>query len=232
MNFYFFGDSICFGQFVAPRYVFVNLLTEALESFSPEEWIIQNPSVNGRTTRQALEDMNFQIQSNPVDCLYVQFGMNDCNHWANDFGGPRVHKSAFAANLSEIVERARRSNIQLIFLATNHPSSKVTNFPHLSFSYQQVNAEYNNIIREVAINKNVILIDHEQWWHTHAIAHNQPLSKLLLSDGIHLSKQGHVVYAQCARQVIIPALQKQIDSFKKNKIMQGASTNVEFDLQL
>lgn len=214
MNIYFFGDSICFGQFVSPCYIWINLLTKELENhFSAEKLTVQNPSVNGRTTRQALEDMSFQIQSNLVDYLYVQFGMNDCNYWANDFGCPRVSKSAFEANLIEIIERARKSDTQLVFLGTNHPSEKVATSPHPQ-SYQQMNAEYNKIIRKVASLKKVILIDHERYWHTAFESSNYSLHQLVLPDGIHLSEQGHVIYANCACSIMINALQKHLSSLE------------------
>ncbi|QRN03384.1 hypothetical protein GH742_05615 [Legionella sp. MW5194] len=193
MNIYFFGDSICFGQFVSPTNIWINLLTSKLEE-QFNNVIVQNPSVNGRTTRQALEDMSFQIQSNPVDILYIQFGMNDCNHWVTDNGCPRVSIAAFKANLLEIIDRAIQSEIKSILLGTNHPTPKTAKYKNLSFSYQTKNEEYNEIIRDVAREKNIILVDHEIFWRTYFTDLNHDFSKLILPDGIHLSIQGHVAY--------------------------------------
>ena len=80
---FFFGDSICFGQGVSPHFTWVTRLSRALdERFSSRADVLtQNPSVNGNTTRMALERMPYDVQSHAPDVLYIQFGLNDCNGW-------------------------------------------------------------------------------------------------------------------------------------------------------
>ena len=87
-----------------------------------------------------------------------------------------------------------------------------------SVNYQQMNAEYNHIVRKVAHNNNLILIDHEQWWHTTLDKTDSTLDKLLLPDGIHLSKKGHVLYAHCASSHIISTLKTHFESLKQTII--------------
>lgn len=198
MRLYFFGDSICFGQFVSPHRIWVNQVAARLESRNVG-LIVQNPSVNGRTTRQALEDMPYQVQAHRPDVIYIQFGMNDCNHWVTDNGSTRVSLPAFQANLAEIVVRARLAGAHLIYLGTNHPTPRQTpydNIPGVSISYHDSNQQFNMAIRSVAEQHKVILVDNEAHWvrnhHNTAVG----MADLILPDGIHLSEAGHAVYAE------------------------------------
>ena len=129
--------------------------------------LVANSAVNGRTTRQALETMPFEIQNYKPEILIVQFGMNDCNYWLSDKGLPRVSKKSFKANLEEIITRGFNFGCKKIFLNTNHPTLKNQKLPfnNISFSYQESNEHYNEIIRELAssLTKNVILNDLEKF---------------------------------------------------------------------
>lgn len=197
MKLYFFGDSICFGQFVSPNRIWVNLVTSRLERKYPD-LSVQNLSVNGRTTRQALEDMPYQVQAHRPEILYIQFGMNDCNHWVTDNGSTRVSLPGFEANLGEIVLRARLAGAKQIYIATNHPTPHTTlydNMPGVSMSYQNSNLQFNTVIRKVAVDYQAILVDNEAHWVANHFNTPSALQELVLPDGIHLSESGHRAYA-------------------------------------
>lgn len=102
---------------------------------------MQNPSINGNTTRMALERMPYDIQSRNVDILVVGFGMNDCNYWETDRGLPRVSPQAFKANMNEIVKRAYASGIKKVVLHTNHTSPVDKQMCGQNFSYRESNAK-------------------------------------------------------------------------------------------
>ena len=154
LNVIFFGDSICFGQGVSIHAGWVPRLSLELEKLGLREKqkiTVINSAVNGNTTRQALERMPYDVQSNSADLILIQFGMNDCNHWKTDRGLPRVSRRGFKANLIEIVERAQVFGASKIILNTNHPTTRNTDFFEFANStYEQCNSEYNEIIREVA----------------------------------------------------------------------------------
>lgn len=102
MNIYFFGDSISFGQGVSIDLGWVTKLSAKLRIKFPQQDITAiNSSINGNTTRMALERMPYDIQSHDVDILVIGFGMNDCNYWETDKGVPRVSPLAFEANLKK-----------------------------------------------------------------------------------------------------------------------------------
>ena len=202
IKFYLFGDSICFGQLVnAYKTWAVNLAVELAEIKDyGVPFVVQNAGVNGNTTRQALQRMHYDVTSHRPDFMMIQFGMNDCNYWADDLILPRVSRQSFGANIEEIVDRAVASGVRHCFLNTNHPSLK-GGFSHYSnITYDQSNEQYNQLIRDVhegmiEKGKPVTLIDMERIWLSHLEKSSslQPKS-LLLEDGIHLSEEGHLLY--------------------------------------
>ena len=200
MKFIVFGDSICCGQFVSPHLIWVNQLSAFLHNRIPNFWL-NNPSISGNTTRMALERMPFDVQAHGIDVFYTQFGMNDCNFWNTDQGLSRVSKSAFKQNLVEVIERARNFGATKVFIGTNHPTPKITNFDGLDFSYQDSNKIYNNLIREVAIESDAILVDHESAWNEQ-IRDIEDLKRHLLKDQIHLSVSGHKLYFDLFMKVL------------------------------
>ena len=204
VKFYLFGDSICFGQLVnAYKTWAFNLaveLAEIKEYGAP--FVVQNAGVNGNTTRQALERMHYDVTSHRPDFIMIQFGMNDCNYWADDLVLPRVSHQSFVANIEEIVDRSVASGVRHCFLNTNHPSRK-GGFSHYSdLTYDQSNEQYNQLIRDVykgmvAKGKPVTLIDMERIWLSHLEETSSLRSEsLLLEDGIHLSEEGHLIYTE------------------------------------
>ena len=195
----FFGDSICVGQGVSLYKGWVTRIAEELDRLSLErnrEVIVVNSSINGRTTRQALEDMPYHVQSNGVDVLIVQFGLNDCNYWATDMGLPRVSEKAFVANLEEIIMRGLKFGAKSIILNNNHPTSRTTQvFPHTDLTYQDANRQYNSAIRELALSLegNIQFNDIEAHFESH-MRSGVEIADCLLSDGLHLSVTGHQLY--------------------------------------
>ena len=58
---YLFGDSICFGQHVSLNNTWAHQLAIKLQELDlpDKNIIVQNPSINGNTTRQALERLHY-----------------------------------------------------------------------------------------------------------------------------------------------------------------------------
>lgn len=195
---FFFGDSICFGQGISLHKGWVARISSCLEGLSEElgkQVTVINASINGNTTRMALERMPYDIQSQHPDILIVQFGMNDCNIWETDKGLPRVSPDSFSANLVEITQRAFNFGVKKIFIHTNHPSTRDEKpMAHSAITYQQHNAHYNEYIRRTVAQLNdprIILNDMEE---TILEKTGGDIAPLLLPDAIHLSVEGHNLY--------------------------------------
>lgn len=204
-NIIFFGDSISFGEFVNPHLNWVTRLSSKIENQYDSKYLTINCSINGNTTRQALERMPFDVQRYGVEFLCAQFGMNDCNYWETDEGLPRVSADVYHSNLKEIVYRGYQFGARIVFLPTSHPT------PHNSLnkqnlSYEQNRKQYSQIVRKVAIETNSVLIDVEKHFEN-TISETVPLNNLLMPDGIHLSPQGHDLYTD----IFWPIINKYLD---------------------
>jgi len=199
INVNFFGDSICSGQGVSLYCGWVARISRELDRIfeaSDIQIVVTNNAINGRQTRQALENMPYEIQSHSPDLLVVQFGMNDCNYWETDRGMPRVSPEAFRANILEIISRAKVFKTKQIILNTNHPTLLDTDlFPETDTSYEQSNQTYNAIIRDIGLSLKgeVIFIDIAAGFKK-VISSGEALSKYLLEDKLHLNKKGHDLY--------------------------------------
>jgi acyl-CoA thioesterase-1 len=175
--------------------------------------VVINSAVNGRTTRQALETMPYEVQSISPEVMIVQFGMNDCNVWQTDRGNPRVSPAAFEANLREIVQRGLTFGARAVFLHTNHPTTRDhTSLAHTTVTYEAQNRTYNDIIRTVAGSSGprVHLNDIAAVFHDAIGADPNGAQRYVLADGLHLSEDGHDLYyrtvyprlAACVRELL------------------------------
>jgi len=211
---FFFGDSICIGQYVSIHKGWVTRISAALTEFGVEigrTISVTNVSSSGRITREALERMPYEIQSQKPDVVLVQFGMNDCNYWESDNGLPRVSPKAFAANLEEIVDRLTAAGAKAVLLITNHLTARTTqSMRGCDISYQESNERYNELIRDVAANAadHVTLIDIEIVFKNYIKGDSERLHELLLPapDSLHLSEKGHNIYYDA----VLPLLKETV----------------------
>lgn len=167
------GDSITVGQHLDPPDVpWPVLLTRPAEIFVA--------GVSGDTTRQGLERFPRDVQAHKPNTVIIQFGHNDANRWETDRGLPRVSMAAYAANLVEMVVRTRTFGAKP-YLCTLTPSRR-------SEQHETDCALYDTILREIAQERHVSLID--------VRAAFGDAEGLLIGDGLHLSAEGHRLYAK------------------------------------
>jgi len=196
INLVHMGDSITFGQYVDPAVRWTSLVELRLSKLLAESGVelkVFNCGVSGETTRQGLERFPAAVQERSPDLLTLQYGLNDCNCWATDRGLPRVSEGAFRANLAEMITRARHFGAREVILATNHPTVRQTVLPS-GQRYEDANARYSEIIREVAKETKVVLCDVRSGFERFA---EEQLRDLLLPhpDELHLSVRGNRIYA-------------------------------------
>lgn len=184
----FFGDSICHGQHVSVERHFVVQLAAYYNARLTPPLLVENRSINGNTSRQALERLSYDVTSQRPDMVYVQFGLNDCNVWQTDFGRPRVALEAYKANLREIIEKVQAAGATRVIVGTNHPCL-------LGEPYEERLCLYNRCAREAAAETGAVLFD------VRATARPFDPSRMLMVDGIHLSEAGHDFYYEEIRPV-------------------------------
>ena len=209
MKFVFFGDSICVGQFITPYKTWAVRIGKQLEEDFPIlDILVSNPSINGNTTRMALERMPFDVQSHGIDVILIQFGINDCNYWQTDKGLPRVSPMAFEANLHEIIDRSINFGAKSVILNTNHPINKFIQLESQSLDHNDLNKSYNKIIRKVANHRECHLIDIEL--RINDCCSDFLTADYLLPDGAHLDIRGHDLYFSIIYPVIKQIVYKYI----------------------
>jgi len=179
----FFGDSITYGQYVDPKYIWTTIITNNINK--TEEAIVFRNSISGETSRQLLLRYSRDVQEIKPDILTIQCGLNDCNYWVTDNGLPRVSKESYRANINEMITRAQIFDIKKIILIGSHPVTKKITGPKTLEASRQ---EYNQIFKEVAQNRKIYYIDIESQFDN--------IDEYLLEDGIHLSEEGHIKYAE------------------------------------
>ena len=214
----FFGDSICVGQHVSVHRSWVTRISARLEEVGARHGVplrVANASVNGNTTRMALERMPQDVQKDGVDVLIVQFGLNDCNYWQTDGGVPRVSVSGFAANLEEIVDRGYVFGASRVLLNTNHPTARDREpLLFLGEPYERSNERYNEITRSVAraLGDRVVLTDMEAAFRRQTGGSRDKLLPLLQPepDLLHLSEAGHDLYVEALTPPIEAAVSEAI----------------------
>lgn len=198
-KFVVFGDSIGFGQHVKPHLTWIHMFSKFLGELKYINFTLQNSSINGNTTRQALERFMYDVASKKPFAVLIQFGINDCNCWDSDNGESRVSEEAFEANLKELVVKSLAAEISLIFLSTNHLGLKGSFIANPKFIYSERILFYNKIIKKVFKNLKkrsfpVELIDNEKMMNLDMSRNKLQQQDYLLDDKIHLNERGHILY--------------------------------------
>ena len=198
----FFGDSIFVGQGHSIYNGWLTRLAKDIED-SNEKYLVINSSVNGRTSRQALEDMPYATNNLNIDSIIIQFGLNDCNHWVTDAGLPRVSPEAFQANILEIVSRAKAMGIKKIIVNNNHPTN-VGVLRNLNIDYDDWSKKYNQLIREIFQNSkdDIYFNDIEKKINKSMVKNNYLIKDFLMDDGLHLSTTGHDLYYEIQKEFL------------------------------
>ena len=203
---YFFGDSICFGQYVSTDRVWTTNISRYLsESREFSDVLTQVTAVNGETSREALARLSHCVTSHSPDLVWIQFGLNDSNYWKTDLGAPRVSMASYSSNLEEMIERCMLSGSKKIIIATNHQVTKTLEHEPSSTKYTDNAKRYNEAVRNLCSSLNsskLELIDIEIGMRS---KFDHP-SEYLLSDGVHLNEFGHSVYFELALPVVSAAL--------------------------
>jgi lysophospholipase L1-like esterase len=220
----FFGDSITAGQYVSPSQHWTTLLRERLSDLESTHVLYFVGAKSGDTTRHGLERFPTEVQSVRPHVMTIQFGLNDCNRWQTDEGLPRVSELAFEANLHEMIGRARRFGTTQVILCTNHPTLRTTTFED-GATYEDCRRRYNEIVRRVAHDADVLLHDVEA-----GFAPLEPrLAELLMEppDVLHLSPAGHAVYADLLEPVLRGALLAARRMAAEQPLPAGVASTVE-----
>ncbi len=216
------GDSITEGQYVDPPHRWVDQAIDRLtRAYAGSDFVLRFviSGISGETTRQGLERFPEAVQRHQPDIMTLQFGLNDGNCWATDWGVPRVSEQAYRANLIEMIARARVFGASRIVLGTNHATLRRERLIS-GASIESQRVKYNEIVRDVAREADVDLHDVARVFDNFD---DKKLAELLLPypDLLHLSKAGHNVYLES----IETHLKQAIDAVIAERKAEGELRN-------
>lgn len=205
-----FGDSITAGAYLQEEETYLYKLGQELGLR------IVNAGVPGNTSSQGIARMQEEVISKKPDICIIAFGMND--HVAKARNEAKVPLELFVANLSQIGNEVERvggvpilCTIQPIiegdeqgYYYSRHPRDWYTVPDGAQARIQQ----YNEAIRNLAAQKQIILADVAQRWQR-ARDEGANLHDLLrtvensgIADGVHPTEQGMELYAECVAEAI------------------------------
>lgn len=192
-----FGDSICYGYAARPGEGWVARLARQLTAL-PRPVTVINAGINGDTSADGLVRMRRDVERHHPDAVYVQFGLNDCSTWGSEH--PLVDERHFTANILQIIARSFHCGAHAVFLATNHP---VGNNPFGETGYSERVTAYNAALRNTFFDlRGVVGIDIER----HVRTSCPDPDRLVLSDGVHLSRAGNEFYRATVAEYIMQYL--------------------------
>ena len=142
---------------------------------------VVNSGNSGQNSRDLLDDAQYewQVRRFRPDVVFVMVGMNDSS------GDITVEE--FKHNLSHLVDRIRADKA-IPVLQTSNTIQKVENQERHAARYRQLPI-YMNQVRAVALEKDVILVDHFRYW-DEAAARPEILAAWL-GEAIHPGAKGH-----------------------------------------
>ncbi|CAN5144718.1 SGNH/GDSL hydrolase family protein [soil metagenome] len=191
------GDSYTIGEGASEEASWPSVLTKHLQRNGIDIQLVANPSVTGWTTQQVIDrELSVYDEANPTFATLL-IGVND---WVQG-----VDNKTFRHNLVIILDRMQsklpdKSKLVLVtipdFLVT--PSGR--QFSSGRDSSKGI-AEFNAIIIEEAIKKNLSVVD------IYPLT-QQMQGDLVSSDGLHPSAKEYALWENLIYPVVIPLLRK------------------------
>ncbi|KXA09943.1 SGNH/GDSL hydrolase family protein [Clostridium perfringens] len=189
----FTGDSITHGPLHTKGYrSYTEHFRERLkEKFKNENIMVFNTGVSGATTRDIIRDFHICVNIYDPDVVFIMLGMNDSSNQI-------VPLEEYRSNILELINKVRE--IGAI------PIIQTSNIIKMDLSRESLKF-YMDIVRAVARENNVMLIDHYSHWEE-LEKENSNLKNELLNDLIHPNEKGHLE--------IVKFIFKELDIFEED----------------
>ena len=176
----FYGDSITHGALhTFGRRDYTELFAERVRyEMARTRDVVINTAVSGNTTRPLLQDFDWRVAQFKPDVVFLMIGMNDCSD-NNDIG-----PDEFEENLNELADRVETLDGSLGLQTTCPilPGAAPDREPNLPI--------FMDVIRSVAAERDLPLVDHTRFWEQNA-------EKLYywMSNAFHPNEYGHLAFA-------------------------------------
>lgn len=190
----FSGDSITHGALHLKGYKsFAELFGERVRGELSTQYparakdLVLNTGVSSATTRDLVANFDRWVTVNDPDVVFLAFGMNDSSNRL-------VPIAEYEANLRGAVDKVRLMGAVPILETINTikpaDASRLANLP-----------AYVQVVRDIAADKNVLLVDHYKYW-TEAEQAESHIKNIWLNDSIHPNYIGATHMASTIFQAI------------------------------
>lgn len=230
---------VCFGDSTtAPRYdgslpVYCDLLDLALSEYQLHAELANSGKGGSHSgTKQqnsvpfnidhALDRLDYAVLNLAPAVVVMQYGINDS--WINDgvpTGESRIPLELYIQNILELTRTTRAWGIDVILMTPNQLGASVA-----GFQYDRL-AAYAQVLRTIALKKEVPLLDVWQLYEDYAAVPGQDVDDLLL-DGVHPNSAGHALLAGHLRPMIVAELMTPAEPTQP----PDGSTNVSLNADL
>lgn len=192
-----FGDSITAGKSMPEGGRWTSILQESLSEAGEVSWDVYNRGVPGETIAQGLDRFEKDVEPLLPAVTLIEFGLNDASfHAGREI--PRTGLAEFRETLKETARKILHHGGTPVAVV-NHRVDPDRIDPVSGRQTSRDLAPYQQAIRDLASGERLVLVDVEAGF-------GQQQS-LLAPDGIHLSAEGHVVYARLVFNAVLPLLE-------------------------
>jgi len=177
----FYGDSITHGALHTFGWRdYTQLFAERLRfELGRSMDIVINSAISGNTTHELLQGFDWRVAQFQPDVLLLMIGMNDCSEQR------ALNQQAFEQNLHALAEKSLDIGARTV-MQTTCPI-----LPGTAPDREPFFDAYMNVVREVAAEYGLPLIDHQRYWAQHPDQHY-----FWMSNGFHPNEYGHRAFAR------------------------------------
>ncbi len=202
------GESrriVVYGTSLTANGAWVQQLGSWLAAIYPGKVVIVNSGLSGKNSGEGLAQLQTKVLNHAPDTVFIEFAMNDAFLYSD--GTPSLSVEQARSNLNAMIDAilAHNPSCEVILQTMN----TVWNSPQGSNSSATLRpdlADYNEMYRDVAAGRGLLLIDHHRNWL--ALHQADPAAyQNLVPDGVHPVAAGYT-------KVVLPLLKWKLTGGK------------------
>ncbi len=143
--------------------------------------VVINTGISGDRVPGLLSDLEHRVIRFRPNVVFVMLGMNDATEGEEG-------RAAFREKYRELVNRLREETDALILLQTPNPITPAA-------ENRQDLPAYSQIVREIAAETEVALVDQERMWKEYLSEEKNDLNYFLNDGTLHPNAAGHILFA-------------------------------------
>lgn len=201
-----FGDSLTQGNAIGGEF---ENWTEIVSIECNVE--VVNSGIGGNTTLMAKKRFKDDVLNHNPDIVFINFGMND--HLLNNYGENFVSLDDFEENICFFIDELRKINaIPVLFTPNYFIEGNEEEYYYSRHSKElydlyggalNVFDQYNNKLRDIALQKEVNIIDiRKECEKYNPLDFLRSMKNCNANDGVHPAQLGVRIYADCIKEYI------------------------------